>query len=118
MHRREITVSQGLWQKMLFRLAVGSRIFGQNCSEIQTGLSPTRGCLELVRWVGASSFSPKTLLLLFIPGGERLKPELFEALKTWFLFCLLDIPPHLVGQSEVSPAGCQGALSVCFSPLS
>lgn len=94
MHRREITVAEGLWEKMLFRLPVGSRIFGQNCSELQTGLSPTRGCLGLVRWVGALSFSPKTdpLLLLFIPGGELLKLELFEALKIWFLVCLLDTP--------------------------
>lgn len=73
---------------------MGSRIFRENCSEIQTGLSPTRGCLDLVRWVGASSFSPKTdtLLLLLIPGGEQPKLELFEALEIWFLFCLLDIP--------------------------
>lgn len=51
---------------------------------------PNRGCLGLVRWVRALSFSPKTgtLLLLFIPGGEQLKFELFEALKIWFLvFC-------------------------------
>lgn len=79
---------------MLFRLAVGSRIFGQNYSEIQAGLSPAKGSLEVVRWGGASSFSPRTdtLLLLFIPGGEQLRLELFEALKIWFLVSLLDIP--------------------------
>lgn len=35
-------------------------------------------------------------ILLFIPGGEQLSLELFEALQVWFLVCLLDIP---------SPAG-------------
>lgn len=40
---------RGTLVEMLFRLAVGSRIFGQICSEVQTGLSPTGACLELVR---------------------------------------------------------------------